>query len=344
MYKLTSILFILITSLTASFNIHANTQHMLASCLMEDSVCNDTSKKRSMALRIARAFANKEKGSGKFNLFVQADSNDTVIEYSYNYFQDFEVFEGPDGRDMSYPVMRVNLITEHYVTGDKKTAAKWLVSPEYNTKLALADNGFPSINGSTIDIDSFCSGDMSLRIPEDIIDGCKNALIRSGYFDNAHIITETSVSQASKLFGGISGALDALIAGITVNLNGERAVSEAKKITEKFGSPKTFTSLDGYVLLLNPQTDGTIKTVKLVAPPNINIPLQANGDLIDTDTLTENAEKGYYTFDHSSQRFVSLMAARTGLKQWTHLSRLLEAGFVCNRCKVKITDLPPQPK
>lgn len=319
---------------------NAETHHMLASCQMSDSICNNETDKRNLALQAARWHVKKDKGSGSFKFIMQADSNDTVIEYTFNYLQSNAIVAEPDGRDMFYPATEISLTKESYLTNERKTAAKWLISPAYNTRKIIQEKSLPSRDGNTINLEGFCG--TTSRDPFTMIDACTNALQDEGALRLGNIQIETATNYARVLTASGTGVNISYI-NINNDVNKHTSFADAKKLTAIAGLAQVFTSTDGVyriTLVPNPLT-GKITVERFWMKPNILLSMK-DGD-IDFKKLNEQAATGTFTFNSDNINFVKYVSSRTRLKQWQMLADLLDAGYTCPACRVTIRDVP-QPK
>jgi hypothetical protein len=98
-----------------------------------------------------------------------------------------------------------------------------------------------------------------------------------------------------------------------------------------------FSTEDGYYMTLKLSENGTVDVTYFQVPPNIEVPVELDGEMI-LEGLEERLLSGIYNFNVDNERFISMLAALMQSVRISRLAVLLERGFKCIGCTGKIVD------
>lgn len=308
-------------------------------------LCTNIDKQREYAFYLARKDTpNALIGTNNATLhyIIQSDFIDSVTHYKFSALKDYEIVEGPDGKDMFLPINRLQLNSQKTLYGNNKEEVLDLVSIERGTENLANRLGISLNSDSTFDYDVTCGQtDHAIeneRRIEYMVINCINFLHDNRAFENTGSTRTVSNSFLTNLGldFGLSGKVWAVI-DAKFNLSGSVNYSRAQTLTLKWGEPARFTTREGYMVILKPNENGRADVTMFVVPPGIEIPTDLKGNII-LEGLEEQLLSGLHNFDQDNQRFISMLAARMQSVRISRLAVLLERRFKCIGCTGKIVD------
>jgi hypothetical protein len=338
---------VLVLSLfTLSSFSHAKDKLEIVGCLDEQSIlCKSVDKQREYAFYLARKdtpSALVGTNSAKLDYVIQSDFSNTVTHFKFSVLKDYEVVEGPDGRDMFLPVNRLQLIKQASLSGSGKEEILDMMSIKRGTE-NLSNSSGVGLNGdNTLDYDATC-GQTSGAIENDrniktMLTACENFFWDSGAFTNAGSNFTVSTGLAGQLGASLTAEkVFKQVLNFSFGLDLKVDYSKVETMTLKWGSPVRFKTTDGYILVLKPHENGITEATRFIVPPNVVVPITTDGEL-KLEIMEEKLLDGSYTFNQDNLRFISLLAARMTKSKFVMLEHLLLQGFECPNCTTEIVD------
>lgn len=337
---------LVLTLFTLSSFSHAKDKLVIIGCHdKQGSLCNNVDQQRDYAFYLARKdtpSALVGTNSAKLDYIIQSDFSNTVTHFKFSVLKDYEIVEGPDGRDMYLPVNRLQIIRQDSLSGSVREEVLNLVSIKRGTENLANELDIPLTSDGTIDYDSTCgTADATIgedRSPALMALNCKKYLTYQGIFlDSGTDITFTKTSMHDIDVNVNAEGSFLRIAKAEASVNGSYNYQDVQSYTIKWGNVMDFTTTDGYWITLKPNENGRVDVTSFVVPPNIEVPVELDGQII-LEGLEDRLLSGDYDFNVNNERFISMLAARMQSVRISRLAVLLERGFKCIGCTGKIVD------
>ena len=313
------------------------------------ALCSQVSKQREYSHFLAQTDASEalsDSDSAILNYVIQSDTSNTVTHFKFQVYKDQEWAEGPDGRDMFYPVTRIRMISQSGIYGAAKADIERAVSPrvateqfieKYGNKGAVNGSGSEVIRDSNgyIDYDSACGpAGMHVLAREawSMRQNCDKFMHSIGMFSGVEEI-ELLISTTESIAGNVVAEIKGLF---SAGLDAKVDYKQAQKVTIKVNRPLRFNTPEGYEIILKPH-DGVTKVLEFYLPNGIKIPVNPDGSV----KLKEAAEEllsGKYNVTRDNLIFIQLMNKRMNHLALRRLEALLKAGLHCDECTVTIVD------